>query len=361
MEIRNNLLGSDQLDSISHKLCNYFVANSVSDHRDRSMVLIDSELGRRASDCSTLQVSSFLSYFGLITGDKSLEETGAALFRSIDFNEPFRGVYNVRLGEEGLFDLAEAGAGLACLDLIGDSIVQDRRDDLVNFARKFVLESVSTEVPGAFYKNVNATGIDVLNGDVYAALILGKIHDKFVVPSFVEYIQATVEHLISRFDVTEPHGWPYSEAWDGKLSVGFSTAYQATIVGWGALLSKYLTEAHANQWKLTLWSAQKRIISAIEADDVESNEAPSWARNWDNIWEIDLSFARWNSTPCISRIQTRLANIEQELSVSGIAAFNDKRSGNPDRSPLGSTMRKASNFASVLSSILTNSQFDINE
>lgn len=335
-------------------LADYFRENIVLGPDTDRITLYDSEMSGQASDCSTLQVASFLSYWGSVqNNDQELVRLGEGLFKSLSFEFPFRGIYNVAVGESGTFDLAESGAAFSGLDLLDSQLVKSKEEEILTFIDSHIVSALATECKGAFYKSENALDFDVLNGNVYAALVLAKTQSVLCTDQYTGLIVSTVNHLLSRFNVNERLGWPYSESWDGSVMLGYSLSYQATIIGWGTLLDEYLPEELREKWLKTLWAAQQRVAIDYDSGQIEVHESPSWSRNWNNTWEIDLSYGRWKSEFCIAHVRNRLSDLSESFKTDNISVFADGRSNRTGRTPIGTSMRKASNFASILCSLLT--------
>lgn len=351
---RNSLLTTTRgLDTLINGTCEYFSDQTVADSKNGRTYLIDAEIDLPASDCSTLQVAGMLSYWASETGNTQYATQASNLVNGLSFESPFHGIYNVPIGKIGAFDLAEVGAGFSSLIYSKDLISSTKMNEILSFISNTIPLTKSSQRSGAYYKNVNTIEYDVLNGDIYAALVLSTVDRIQETSEYLDEIQSTVAHLASRFNVNERLGWPYSESWNGDTLTGYSLSYQATIVAWGAVLFDFLSNAEAQRWKKILWSAQQRVALGIESGNVELNEAPRWSKNWENTWEIELSFSRWDVPFCISNVNSRLESLAAEYQISGMNIFKDSRRTVSGHTPMGSTLRKSANFASVLCSMLT--------
>lgn len=337
-------------------ICNYFTSLTGSMVGSQTGPrLVDHELRDVASDCSLVQAAGFLVFWGKIRKNWYHYELGLSLFSNLDSDTLFQGKYNVAANGEGTFDLAEVGACFATFFDTQRSLPATLVSSVVEKVENQVLDLFADTDKAFFYKNKNALDLIIPNGDVYAAMSLGLCDRIMGTSHHSALIELVVERLISTFNTDIRLGWPYSYHKDGSVHIGFSLAYQATIVAWGYLIIDCLSDGVAQRWSRVLRSAHKKVLLGHTGGTPEMNEATSWTRNWDNIWEIELSLSRFTGGSTPRSVAARLEQIASEFMDRGLMVFDDDRTSQPGRTVIGSRFRKTANFCAVFQSMITNS------
>lgn len=350
------------VSSIVHKLRPYF-DRLLEEMPDGSLSLYDTELARAASCCTTGEAAAFYVLDqvlhggdGLVVARRLAQDVARRQLPDGAFGQPFY----VKKGEPDTVDLAEVGAVANSLYWVHRTAGSgEAKESLLRSARYLLTQAVPLH-PGAFYKNSNALGHDVLNGDMYAAHSLARA---FELTQKEEYRRATVsvfEHLISRFGQHEQGWWPYTELWDGRVGMGNSVSYQAIIVGFAVTAMRILPEPLQAEWERTAGQAAKVILRELQAGPGEGNEAPWWCRNWTQVWEIDLALSRFPHLPGAKEyVSKRLEWAEERLEREGTGLFTPAAAveAPADRSPVSTTFRKAATFAGVLAYMMLDESY----
>ncbi|GIP36141.1 hypothetical protein [Paenibacillus sp. J2TS4] len=341
------------VSSVVSQLKPYFDGLIREEEGTGALYIYDEELADRASCCTTGEVASFyLLDAKLNPGDgKEIARRLADDVRRRQLPQgAFGQPYYVKKGESGTVDIAEIGAVANSLyHLYKETASEAARSSLEHSAR-YLLTQVAKENPGAVYKNPNATGHDVLNGDIYAAHTLARAYQVTGEPLFRDKTEEIVCHVAERFGKHEPGWWPYTELWDGSVGMGNSVAYQGTIIAFAYPLIPLLSPALRDRWQGIAKEAVTTMLRAMEAGPNDFNEAPWWCRDWDNAWEIWLAFARYPEWDGAGEYAARrLKETEASIREGGASCFRPKvKSDDPERSPVTTTFRKAATFAGLL-------------
>lgn len=333
-----------------------YLLESLREDENQNLALFDSELGDYASECSTLQVAAFFAYLhheGIAPlGGVQARGLMVDVFQRRSNDDWFSIPYNAPIGTAGPRDLAEFGAAAQSVSYLAETLEQSAGGFLLaEMAHKLEVFEVA-ELIGAYRKNDSASTFDVLNGDLYAALVLGLAYSATGITSFHFKMCAVIRHLISRFNLST-NQWPYSELWNGDQYVGMSVAYQATISGWGRNLLPILPTGLAAEWRSVLEKAENEIVEQINTGRSDTNEMTTWVNPWDQVWEIWQSL-HWvdNSDSASSWINKNIVDIDHSLRLHGIECMADSRPKRPQRTILGSTLRKTANFISIYQNII---------
>ena len=343
-------LSRETLATITH-----FIESSFREHENGELSIFDSELGDYASDCSIIQLSSFLARMGRLgIAEKGIVQSSRLVTGVVSRanDKTWFGIpYNSPIGEDRAIDIAELGASARSAGYLANHIDSELGSSLLNAMVSRLESFESQERIGAYRKNQTAKNFDVLNGDLYAALVLSEAYKATGISNYAHKMFATIRHLIDRFDENTSQ-WPYSEYWDGTTLLGMSVAYQATITGWGRSISGQLPRQLGQVWDGILSSAEGETIRQLENGRTTSNEVPSWVSPWEGVWEIwqalelsrDSDFSRdW--------IQARLLELESGFGMHGVDYLGDSRPPRINRTVIGSKLRMVSNLAAILLSV----------
>lgn len=316
--------------------------------------MYDDELGDRASCCTTGEVACFYALDHKLHGGDGLriaaglaEDVRRRQLPTGAFGQP----YYVKPGEPGTVDIAEIGAvagSLYHVHLATGSAAA--RESLLASAR-YLLTQVAAEQPGAVYKNPNAAGHDVLNGDVYAAHTWARAYALEPDERFRAKAIDAIAHIANRFGKHEAGWWPYIEHWDGSVMMGNSVGYQGTIIGFAHAVKPLLPAELRERWERVEEEAAATMLREMKIGLNETNEAPWWCRDWSNAWEIYLAFARVADRIAEAAAASRGCwdGVERDLAAVGARRFKPASAQQPDpeRSPVTTTFRKAATFAGI--------------
>ncbi|SHE13936.1 Uncharacterised protein [Chlamydia abortus] len=353
------------VSSVVSRLRPYFDGLLREEGETGALYIYDEELEDRASCCTTGEAACFyLLDWKLHQGDgkdiarKLAEDVRRRQLPQGAFGQP----YYVKKGEAGTVDIAEIGAVANSLyHLYKGTGSEAARSSLVQSAQ-YLLTQVAEENPGAVYKNPNATGHDVLNGDIYAAHTFGRAYQVTGEEQYRSKAEEIVRHVADRFGKHSPGWWPYTELWDGKVGMGNSVAYQGTIIAFAHTVVPLLPPPLQDRWNRVAREAVDTMLQAMEEGPNDFNEAPWWCRDWNNAWEIWLSFSRCPEIEGASNyVMSRLRETEEAVIKEGAACFRPKvASDDPERTPVTTTFRKAATFAGILSYLVLDQAEDIN-
>ncbi|MGJ3189225.1 hypothetical protein [Paenarthrobacter sp. FR1] len=259
-----------------------------------------------------------------------------------------------------LQDIAEIGASANALFSLYHSMGIESAKDALVAAAEFLLTQVAVENSGAIYKSAQARHVDILNGDIYAALTLSRAFEVTGDARFLQQAGLIVDHVEARFGAWRTGWWPYAEKWDGTMAVGASVAYQATIIAFGMPISRVLAADRATEWEAVLATALNTVAEQLPIGPTDETEAPSWSRDWANVWEIPLAFSKFPELGDTKNyLQGRLHDVDRGIQASGIEALRPKALQNAGRTPVTSLYRKAATFAGFLSDVYMTSNVEL--
>lgn len=316
--------------------------------------IIDDELNDFASCCTVGEVASFYLADQILNGGKDL---GVALELMRDVsgrqleNGSFGQPYFVKKGEAPTVDIAEIGAVANALyhaHKLGGS--REAKESLIKSA-DYLLTQVAKENTGAVYKNPNAIHHDVLNGDVYAAHTFGRAFQLTGREIYRKKAEDIMRHVSSRFGKHSRGWWPYIENWDGSVGMGNSVSYQGTIIAFGYTCKTIISEKLKKEWDIIETEALETMANAMQLPPNDATEAPWWCRDWENAWEIYLSYWRKKDKEnYYKKVVERFARLSEALKLEGGRTFSPKTINvDQDRSPVTTTFRKAATFAGIFS------------
>lgn len=320
--------------------------------------LWDPELEAFTSDCVALQASGYLMRYSRSSpvGMEYAALAGALLSSVLarsNCQDWFGIPYNAQSGKSAEVDLAEFGASSFGLREFFGSPVHAVAKSISDKVVDVVISRVHSQNPGAFQKTQSVSpNMDVLNADLYAALALSTgqmFGSKYDLAGQLSY---TIQHLRNRFGAAAADRWSYSEnVVDGSVVLGYSAAYQATIIGWGWILTENLPTGLKQDWGNTLHDAYFALGKDLAEGPNDQTESARWARNWNNVWETRLALCNEGG---IDTGETGLERINgvRILSVSDAQkAFQISEEPTVGRSVVTSTLRKMANFGSVISAL----------
>ncbi|WP_155854056.1 hypothetical protein [Paenarthrobacter nicotinovorans] len=357
-DFRSTLIGTESLRRIVGPLVTYFDSLRAPINESNSYLIIDPDTGLHATCCTQIQVAALFALDSLLNNndnDRVAQLLTGNVRQRQNSNGSFSSSYNQPLDAPDLQDIAEIGASANALYYLYQMTNSAEARDTLLAAAEYILSQVALENPGAIYKSSQARHVDVLNGDVYAALTLSRAFELSGDNRFLFQTKLVVEHVRSRFGVENDGWWPYAETWDGKVAVGASLAYQATIIGFGMPIGRSLEPELRAEWSSTLSTALKTVAQKLPLGPSDESEAPSWSRDWGNVWEIPLAFAQFPYSPYAQEyVRKRLLAVERDIELAGIEALRPKPLQNNGRTPVTSLYRKAATFAGFLVDILLN-------
>ena len=330
----------------------YFVESARID--SQGLRLWDQELGDYASDCVALQCAGFLNR-GAGIGGADWSSLAAGLLTGIysrrSETDWFSIPYNATAGTRGEMDVAELGASSHALRSFSGGPLKEVAGAVASTISSFVQEFAVPDRPGQFRKSKSAGELDIPNANLYAALVLDTARILTDDQSLIRAVQSVVHRLSKQLGSHQPDRWPYSFNSDGTQGMGYSTAYQATIVGWGWILASSLNAETKENWTDTLLKAYTALRDDIAAGPSQETEAASWAANWSNVWEIRLAMA---SEGALDRTEQGLERLGG-ASVSGMddlpKYFGLRRETVSGRNPVSTTLRKLANFLAIISAL----------
>ncbi|QSZ52993.1 hypothetical protein RI444_16980 [Paenarthrobacter sp. AT5] len=358
IDFHSTLIEPESLKKIVGPLVGYFHSLRDPNNEPNSYTIIDPDTALPATCCTQVQVAALFALDHLLN-DNDSDRVAQLLTEDASLrqnpNGSFSSSYNQPLDAPDLQDIAEIGASANALYYVHQITNNLAAKKALVASAEYILTQVSLENPGAIYKSSQARHVDVLNGDVYAALTLSRAYELTGDDRFLDQTRLVINHVQSRFGAWKEGWWPYAESWDGQVAVGASLAYQATIIAFGMPICRTLEPGLRTEWSKVLSTALKTVAGRLAHGPSDDSEAPSWSRDWANVWEIPLAFAQFPYSPYSQNyVRQRLLAVEHGIEVTGIETLRPKALQNDGRTPVTSLYRKAATFAGFLSDILLN-------
>ncbi|MEI2278557.1 hypothetical protein OHC50_13905 [Paenarthrobacter ilicis] len=358
-DFQSTLIGPESLRQIVGPLVSYFESLQVQLGDSSAIMILDPDTQLPATCCTQIQVAALYALDHLLN-DNGNDVVATALTESVrerqNHNGSFSSSYNQPVDAPDLQDIAEVGASANALYYLCRGNRSQTAKDILVATADFVLTQVSLENPGAIYKSSQARHVDILNGDVYAALTLSRAFELTGDPRYIHQIENIVEHVQTRFGVWHEGWWPYAETWEGAVAVGPSLAYQATIIAFGMPIVRALDPNLRTEWAALLAKALKTVAHELPFGPTDESEAPSWSRDWANVWEIPLAFAQFPYSPYAQEhVRRRLLDVEEGFKRVGIETLRPHPMQHSGRTPVTSLYRKAATFSGFLVEVLPNS------
>ncbi|MFB9714876.1 hypothetical protein ACFFPI_12160 [Arthrobacter methylotrophus] len=348
-------MSKERLRRLTNTLLPYFESILPRTNASQTFTIVDPETHLPATCCTQSQVAAFLALDRSINGGQGAA-TATLLAEDVrrrqNSDGSFSSNYNQAIGSQGLRDIAEIGASATALFNLSLSLDLECAKESLNAAAEYLLTQVAVENKGAIYKNAQARHVDILNGDIYAANTLSRAYQLTGTEEFLKQVIEIVDHVERRFGAWRPGWWPYSEDWDGMPTTGASVAYQATIVGFGMPICEVLPPFRAREWRSLLARALDTVCFQLPIGPNDDSEAPTWSRDWSNVWEIPLAFSRMSHTVTGQKfLRTRFEQLDANIASSGINAFRPRLAVNPGRTAVTTLFRKTATFAGILADI----------
>ncbi|MGO4436063.1 hypothetical protein AB4Y88_23135, partial [Paenarthrobacter sp. RAF9] len=177
IDFRSTLIGPESLRRIIGPLVDYFDSLRASTDASNTYMIIDPDTGLPATCCTQIQVAALFALDHLLNdngNDRVAELLTDNVRRRQNPNGSFSSSYNQPVDSPDLQDIAEIGASANALFYIHQITNSAAAKDSLLAAAEYVLTQVSVENPGAIYKSSQARHVDILNGDIYAALTLSR-------------------------------------------------------------------------------------------------------------------------------------------------------------------------------------------
>ncbi|MFF1831757.1 hypothetical protein [Paenarthrobacter sp. NPDC058040] len=357
------MIEPESLRRIVAPLVAYFDSLRAPVDDSNSYMIVDPDTGLPATCCTQIQVAALFALDHLLNDNRN-DRVALLLAENVrrrqNPNGSFSSSYNQPVDSPDLQDIAEIGAAANALYYVHQITNSLAAKDALIANAGYVLTQVSLENPGAIYKSSQARHVDVLNGDVYASLTLSRAFELTGDDRFLHQIRLVVDHIKNRFGEWNEGWWPYAETWDGKVAVGPSLAYQATIIAFGMPIGRTLDPGLRAEWSNILSTALKTVAKNLPEGPTDDSEAPSWSRDWANVWEIPLAFAQFPYSPYAQDyVRKRLLGVEQGITEAGVETLRPRPLQNNGRTPVTSLYRKAATFAGFLSDIHLNTSLKI--
>lgn len=259
--------------------------------------------------------------------------------------------YNSPSGTRGELDVAEFGASSHSLRSFFGGSVNGLAKAIAVGAAKHIKKLAVPENPGQFKKSQSAGDLDVPNANIYAALVLDTA-DFFTNDQRLRTeVLAVLQRLSGQLRAHQVDRWPYSLNNDGSQRMGYSAAYQATIVGWGWILASSLDGEARARWTDTLLDALSALRVDLETGPSPETEAASWAINWSNVWEIRLALADESALSSEEKGLASLGGLRIAATEDLSAYFGIRRETLGGRNPVSSTLRKLANFCAIIGAL----------
>lgn len=295
--------------------------------------LVDPDLGGDASLCSQSQLAGLLCLLGEADDVALARRLVVDVERRQRPGDGFPSVYNRPPQGAPWHDLAEVGAA-------APGLLQCWRRGVVE--ARTVLERAAAhcrarkQLPGVFRKNDDSAGVDVLNGDAYAAACFAALYEITREPALLAEVAEVADHLATHLGAHGEDEWVYSV--DGKAAVvgGFSVAYQATVVGLGSWWAGGAPDEV--EWRAALARAARRAAGSLERGD-RDDEWATWVPDWSTVPEICwLAAVEGVPAPSVAAV------VEEALSDAGRTPVP----GREGRTALKTPVRVAANCAASL-------------
>lgn len=321
------------------------------DRETGKFYLYDPDLQCRAGYTTHMMVASFLA-LSPVRGEfgnqliLDLALTGHTMQHS---NGGVSQPYNVGFGSEPLLDVVEFGAVAGNVAWLADKTGSEVLYDGLMSGAEYILKQRSSEVLGGVYKNEKSVTLDVINASAYACNTWAHAYAVCGDSRFLDAANDSIDHLIYNFSRSYDGWWVYSQKWEGGVSLGPSTAYQASIVALIGEVIGTFSPAIQEKWVQVRADAMHSVVQALGSGSPKDFEVPSWSRDWENVYEIDWALSNCMDLPGIAGISVqRRAKLVNELE-SGKKSWVPPSSGmSLISSPITSRFRKLSNLAGSL-------------
>lgn len=255
--------------------------------------------------------------------------------------------YNASTEEAPLVDVVEFAAvagNLAYLARETGELVL--RESLIS-GSNHLLQARVDGVPGAVLKNRRSTSHDVINASAYAANAWAHAFEQTQDEVYLDAMIKSVSHVMDRWAASDQGWWNYAETWDHQIVLGRSVSYQASILALICEVEGLLPDDVSEMWRDIRVAADVSLVDALCAKRDGDFEAPSWSRDWSNVFEIDWFLTRFSELDAgkeLSRL--RLRALARDMNT-GSRRWHTRHSnvGNARRTFVSTDFRKIANLA----------------
>jgi hypothetical protein len=340
---------------------NQYFLTQVVESGETGFDIKDEMLGSMASSCTTLEAALSL-FTGTLFADGSHDNTlsiAQGLVESAGLRQHADGAlgqpFYILPGSGETKDIAEIGAAADALYFLYRYGKAAAAKDILLKAAGFLEKMSHPEVKGVYYKRPDATHHDVLNGDAYAGAALMRAYQITGEKKYHDWASEVAAHLIRRFGAHQEGWWPYAEYFDGRVDVGNSLGYQATVIAFGHdILDGMEDQGLKSEFAGVLDQAMLKVIECIEADlSLREVESVWWASPWSKSAEVFLALVKQRHQEKARKYAAvQLNEISQNvLGQEGISYFIPPKrdEADPNRTPVTTTFRKVATMAGIIS------------
>lgn len=340
---------------------NQYFLTQVVESGETGFDIKDEMLGSMASSCTTLEAALSL-FTGTLFADGSHDNTlsiAQGLVESAGLRQHADGAlgqpFYILPGGGETKDIAEIGAAADALYFLYRYGKAAAAKDILLKAAGFLEKMSHPEVKGVYYKRPDATHHDILNGDAYAGAALMRAYQITGEKKYHDWASEVAAHLIRRFGAHQEGWWPYAEYFDGRVDVGNSLGYQATVIAFGHdILDGMEDQGLKSEFAGVLDQAMLKVIECIEADlSLREVESVWWASPWNKSAEVFLALVKQRHQEKARKYAAvQLNEISQNvLGQEGISYFIPPKrdEADPNRTPVTTTFRKVATMAGIIS------------
>lgn len=309
---------------------------------------VEADFGTKAGFTTQLMGASYL-WFRAANGVQKSVAKELAMSATL-LQHPSGGAiqpYNASAKDEPLIDIVEFAAVAGNLAYLARETGDISLYDCLVSGSNYLLGERIEDTPGAILKNRNTVAHDVINASAYAANAWAHTFDLTQDQIYLDAMIESVKHVISRWSASEAGWWNYAETWDKRVLLGRSVSYQASILALIGEVQQFLPDNISKTWDAIRDSADSALVAALSEIEHGDFEAPTWSRDWANVFEIDWFLNRFSSMDtgnCLAKI--RLQELSQDLEL-GIRCWTVRHPAvdTPQRTPVSTEFRKIANLS----------------